>query len=149
MDFLYFVIKRALVAIPLLIGISIASFAIIQAVPGDFVDTWIANTSAQTGKSYDQLLPQAKAMRERLGLDQPMIVQYLTWLKNIVFVTLRLLVTKRLLVGDQHRRLTATKVENHGQPDTEQQGHHESDKDNGRNQEGVERVIARNLRFGL
>ncbi|MEK9569968.1 MAG: ABC transporter permease [Paracoccaceae bacterium] len=85
MDFLYFVIKRALVAIPLLIGISIASFAIIQAVPGDFVDTWIANTSAQTGKSYDELLPQAQAMRERLGLDQPMIVQYLAWLKNIVF----------------------------------------------------------------
>ena len=67
MDFLYFVIKRALVAIPLLIGISIASFAIIQAVPGDFVDKWIANTSAQTGKSYDELLPQAQAMRVLRG----------------------------------------------------------------------------------
>ena len=85
MDFLFFFFKRIIVAIPLLIGISIVSFAIIQAVPGDFVDTWIANTSAQTGKSYDELLPQAQAMRERLGLDQPMIIQYVSWLKNIVF----------------------------------------------------------------
>lgn len=85
MDLLRFFIKRILVAIPLLLGISLVSFAIIQAVPGDFVDTWISNTSAQTGKSYDELLPQAQAMRERLGLDQPMAIQYLEWLKNIVF----------------------------------------------------------------
>jgi peptide/nickel transport system permease protein len=85
MDFLIFLAKRVAVSIPLLIGISIVSFLIIQAVPGDFVDTWIANTSAQTGKSYDELLPQAQQMRERLGLDQPVAVQYLNWLKNIVF----------------------------------------------------------------
>lgn len=85
LDFLIFLGKRIAVSIPLLIGISIVSFTIIQAVPGDFVDTWIANTSAQTGKSYDELLPQAEAMRERLGLDQPMAIQYLGWLKNIVF----------------------------------------------------------------
>ncbi len=85
MDFLIFIIKRLAVSIPLLIGISMVSFAIIQAVPGDFVDTWISNTSAQTGKSYDELLPLAQAMRERLGLDQPIAIQYLNWLKNIVF----------------------------------------------------------------
>ncbi len=85
MDFLVFLAKRAAMSIPLLLGISIVSFAIIQAVPGDFVDGWIANTAAQTGKSYDELLPQAEAMRERLGLDQPIVVQYVTWLKNIVF----------------------------------------------------------------
>ena len=85
MDFLVFLVKRAAMSIPLLLGISIVSFAIIQAVPGDFVDGWIANTAAQTGKSYDELLPQAEAMRQRLGLDQTIVVQYLTWLKNIVF----------------------------------------------------------------
>jgi len=84
MDFLIFFVKRIVVAIPLLLGISIVSFAIIQAVPGDFVDTWVSNTSAQTGKSHEELLPQAQAMRERLGLDQPIAIQYFTWLKNIV-----------------------------------------------------------------
>lgn len=85
MDFFIFLIKRLAAAIPLLIAISIVAFAIIHAVPGDFVDTWIANTSAQTGKSYDELLPQAEAMRERLGLDQPLVIQYLNWVKNIIF----------------------------------------------------------------
>ena len=85
MDFIVFLFKRIAVSIPLLIGISMVSFLIIQAVPGDFVDTWISNTSAQTGKSYDELLPQAQQMRERLGLDQPVVVQYVNWLKNIVF----------------------------------------------------------------
>jgi len=84
MDFLFFFVKRILIAVPLLLGISIVSFAIIYAVPGDFVDTWVANTSAQTGKSYDELLPQAQQMRERLGLDRPVIIQYSVWLKNIV-----------------------------------------------------------------
>lgn len=84
MDFLFFFFKRILIAIPLLLGISIVSFAIIYAVPGDFVDTWVANTSAQTGKSYEDLLPQAQQMRERLGLDQPVVIQYAAWLKNIV-----------------------------------------------------------------
>lgn len=84
MDFIVYVFKRVLVSIPLLIAISIVSFAIIHAVPGDFVDSWVANTSAQTGKSYEELLPQAQAMRERLGLDKSLPVQYLTWIKNIV-----------------------------------------------------------------
>ncbi|MEZ5478104.1 MAG: hypothetical protein R3E95_11665 [Thiolinea sp.] len=81
MDFLYF-FKRIAVAIPLLLGISLVSFAIIQAVPGDHVDTRVANTSRQTGKSYDELLPQAQAMRERLGLDQPVVIQHMNWLEK-------------------------------------------------------------------
>lgn len=84
MDLLIFFLKRLVATIPLLFGISIVSFAIIQAVPGDFVDTWIAATSAQTGKSFEELMPQAQAMRERLGLDQPVVVQYFQWIWNIV-----------------------------------------------------------------
>ena len=85
MDILVFMLRRLAVAVPLLIGISIVSFAIIIAVPGDFVDGWVAATSAQTGKSHEELLPQATAMRERLGLDQPVVVQYFTWIRNIAF----------------------------------------------------------------
>jgi peptide/nickel transport system permease protein len=84
MDLLIFFLKRVAATIPLLVGISIVSFAIIHAVPGDFVDTWVAATSAQTGKSYEELLPQAQAMRERLRLDQPIPTQYFQWIWNIV-----------------------------------------------------------------
>ena len=79
-----YVARRLLAAIPLLIGISLVSFGIIVAVPGDFVDGWIAQTSARTGKSVEELMPQAMALRESLGLDKPVWVQYLVWMKGIV-----------------------------------------------------------------
>ena len=85
MGFLLFILKRILVTIPLLIGISIAAFAIIQAVPGDYVDSWISVTMSQTGQTAKQLQPQADALRERLGLDRSPPMQYLTWITNIVF----------------------------------------------------------------
>lgn len=85
MGFLRFLASRILVTIPLLIGISIATFLILTAVPGDFVDGWIGRTMAQTGQSREALMPQAEQMRERLGLDQSLPVQYWIWIKNIVF----------------------------------------------------------------
>lgn len=85
MGFIFFILHRALVAIPLLIGISIASFLIITAVPGDYVDSWISQTMTLTGQSKAELQPQADALRQRLGLDQSLPIQYIVWVKNIVF----------------------------------------------------------------
>lgn len=84
MGFILFICQRILVTIPLLIGISIASFAIIKAVPGDYVDSWIAQTMAQTGQTAAEIAPQAQALREQYGLDKSLPVQYLVWVKNIV-----------------------------------------------------------------
>lgn len=84
MGIVYFLLQRILVMIPLLIGISLVSFALILAVPGDYVDSWVAAASAQTGLSRAELEPQAQALRERLGLDQAFYVQYWVWIKNIV-----------------------------------------------------------------
>ena len=84
MGFLRFILARVLVTIPLLIGISIVTFLIMTAVPGDFVDGWQARTAAQTGQSHDALQPQADAMRERFGLNDPLPVQYVVWMRNIV-----------------------------------------------------------------
>jgi len=74
-----------LAIIPLLIGISMVSFGLILAVPGDFVDSWMATTMAQTGMSRLELQPQADVLRERLGLDKPFYTQYWLWIKGIVF----------------------------------------------------------------
>ena len=84
MSVLQFMVQRFLVAIPLMIGISIVSFGLVLAVPGDYVDTWVAQTMAQTGQSRETLEPQAEALRKRLGLDQPFYLQYLYWMKGIV-----------------------------------------------------------------
>jgi peptide/nickel transport system permease protein len=80
-----FLLQRLAATIPLLIGISIVSFALIAAVPGDYVDTWITQTAARTGQSRLDLEPQAAMLRDRLGLDQSLPVQYWRWISGIVF----------------------------------------------------------------
>ena len=84
MAFLVFILRRIVVTIPLLIGISIATFLIINAVPGDYVDGWLGRTMAQTGQTREALMPRAEELRRQLGLDQPLVIQYWYWIKNIV-----------------------------------------------------------------
>ena len=84
LGFLEFLAKRILATIPLLIGISFVSFAIIYAVPGDYVDTWVSRTAGFTGQTIDELAPQAEALRKKHGLDKPFAQQYVNWIWGIV-----------------------------------------------------------------
>lgn len=84
MGMLIFLLQRILATIPLLFGISFVSFAIILAVPGDYVDQWMAQTAAQTGQSRLELEPQAAILREQLGLNKPFYQQYWIWITGIV-----------------------------------------------------------------
>jgi len=84
MNFITFILRRILVTIPLLFGITVATFAIIVAVPGDYVDSWIGQTMSLTGQSRAELQPQAEQLRQSLGLDKSLPVQYWIWIKNIV-----------------------------------------------------------------
>jgi len=76
-----YIINRILLMIPTSIAISIISFAIIQAPPGDFVTAYIAELEAM-GEVVDNT--QAEALRVRYGLDQPVYVQYLKWMRGIL-----------------------------------------------------------------
>ncbi len=78
---LSFIVKRLLWMLPFLLAISFLSFVLIQLPPGDFVTTYIA-TLAASNEVVDQ--GTAASLRERFGLDQPMIVQYWRWISNIV-----------------------------------------------------------------
>ncbi len=84
MGLVYFLLQRIIATIPLLIGISIVSFGLILAIPGDYVDLWLTQTMAQTGQSRAELQPQADALRAELGLDKPVWIQYYLWIKGIV-----------------------------------------------------------------
>jgi peptide/nickel transport system permease protein len=67
--------------IPTLILISIVSFAIIQAPPGDYLTVVVAEMQAQGGPVDDD---QLRALRERYGLGEPIHMQYLKWVSGIV-----------------------------------------------------------------
>ena len=73
--FRYFV-QRLLVMIPTLIVISIAIFVIIQAPPGDWIETYIAQLKAQ-GEAVDPA--KIDFLRREYGLDLPFYMQYLKW----------------------------------------------------------------------
>ena len=73
--FRYFV-QRLLVMIPTLIVISIAIFAIIQAPPGDFIETYIIELQSQ-GQAVDPA--KIDFLRKEYGLDKPMYIQYVKW----------------------------------------------------------------------
>jgi peptide/nickel transport system permease protein len=63
------------VALPVLFGISIIAFFLIRLVPGDTI-------TALLGANYNE--EQALILRAKYGLDQPLPVQYLIWLKNVL-----------------------------------------------------------------
>lgn len=73
-----YLIRRLLIALPLLLGITLVSFAVIRLAPGEPVEL-------QTGELRGKASLQARqALRELYGLDKPVHVQYLTWLSRIV-----------------------------------------------------------------
>ena len=63
-----YILKRIIYMILLLIVLSIASFAIIQLPPGDYLNTYIANLEARRIPVNDEIIEQ---IRERYGLGQP------------------------------------------------------------------------------
>ena len=79
-----FLVIRILSAIPVLLVLSIVTFAIIQAPPGDYGDFIRSQLMNQGGASATVAEAQADAYRKAHGLDQPIIVQYFNWIGGIV-----------------------------------------------------------------
>jgi peptide/nickel transport system permease protein len=77
-----FIGRRAFLAIPTLIFISFISFVIIQLPPGDYVTAYAAQLR-QSGEYIS--ITQEALMREQMGLNDPLLVQYWRWISNIVF----------------------------------------------------------------
>ena len=78
---LTYVVRRVLLALLTTWAISVLAFIIIQLPPGDYVTAYIAQMTA-SGTVVSQQL--ADALREQYGLDKPMWVQYVRWIKLVV-----------------------------------------------------------------
>ena len=78
---LAFIARRILQMIPLLIGLSIIIFVIIQLPPGDFVTTRINQLRVAGVEMEDSEISRLMGM---YNLDKPLYMQYLLWIKGIV-----------------------------------------------------------------
>lgn len=72
-----FLLRRAVITVVLLLGVTLISFALIQLVPGD---TMTATLSEQALQDEEIVA----AYRARWGLDEPVHVQYLIYLGNLL-----------------------------------------------------------------
>ncbi|MDP9372464.1 MAG: ABC transporter permease [Chloroflexota bacterium] len=71
-----FLARRLLQIIPLLLGITVMVFLLVNAVPGNPVGEYILNPGTRP--------EDVERLKRSLGLDQPLYKRYFTWLGNVV-----------------------------------------------------------------
>jgi peptide/nickel transport system permease protein len=74
-----YILKRIVLMIPLLLGITIISFTVMKMAPGD-------PTSLVTDLNPNMNEETIARIRAHYGLDQPWHIQYLKWLRNMVML---------------------------------------------------------------
>ncbi|MFC4670458.1 ABC transporter permease [Seohaeicola nanhaiensis] len=70
-----YVLKRVLSAVPVMIVVAVVIFAILRLTPGDPAAILAGNDATEE---------QMAQIRESLGLDEPILVQLVTWCRNIL-----------------------------------------------------------------
>src|SRR5215467_12319922 len=76
-------LKRVLLMIPTLLGISVLSFVLIHFAPGDPAELRVADLDSRIGNPalFEQIVQETRAL---YGFDQPLYVQYWNWLKRML-----------------------------------------------------------------
>jgi peptide/nickel transport system permease protein len=70
-----YALRRLLYAVPILLGVSLVVFALIRLAPGDAADLLIPPEAPKE---------VAAAFRAKFGLDQPLHIQYIKWLRQVL-----------------------------------------------------------------
>jgi peptide/nickel transport system permease protein len=97
-----YLFRRLLMMIPTLLGVSIIVFLFIRLIPGDIVQVL-------SGAQGDMTPERRELLRHNLGLDRPLVIQYLDWLSGVLRGDLgESLKTKRPINDDLLSRLPVT-----------------------------------------
>ncbi len=75
---LRYLIERLIAVIPTLVGISILVFVAIRLVPGDSLTAMLGTEAGMLTET------QRESLREYLGIDEPPVQQYFSWLGNVL-----------------------------------------------------------------
>lgn len=104
MAILRYIARRLLMLVPVLLGITLAAFLLGHLAPSDPVDDMLFRIGVEFPTEEDRA-----EMRAQLGLDQPLPVQYLRWLGNVLRGDLgRSYASNREIAGELMRRLPIT-----------------------------------------
>jgi peptide/nickel transport system permease protein len=70
-----YILRRVIISIPVLVGITLITFMAYNLAPGDPISAMIDPTQPMSGEMMQKL-------RQEYGLDQPLPVRYLIWLRE-------------------------------------------------------------------
>ena len=70
-----YTVRRLLLLVPVLLGVSVVTFVLIRVLPGDPVRTLMPATATEA---------DIAAARDRFGLDDPLLQQYGIWLRDVL-----------------------------------------------------------------
>src|SRR5258705_487559 len=73
--------RRLVLALLTIWAVSVLSFVVIQLPPGDYISSYIAQMSASGSFVSAQ---EADALRQQYGLDKPVYIQYIRWMRLVV-----------------------------------------------------------------
>ena len=73
--------RRVLYMLVVLVAVSLITFLILEAAPGDYVQRYVAQLSVQGIQLEEH---EIVALREQYGIDRPIHGRYLTWASNLV-----------------------------------------------------------------
>jgi peptide/nickel transport system permease protein len=70
-----YALRRLLMTIPILLGVTIICFALVKIAPGDPINSLLPPNASQA---------DADRLRELYGLDKPVVIQYVIWLWQVL-----------------------------------------------------------------
>jgi peptide/nickel transport system permease protein len=73
------VIRRLLLFVPTLLGASLLIFVLLRLVPGDIAEILVYQTGSESSAIQQK---QIRQIRAELGLDKPVVLQYVDWMRN-------------------------------------------------------------------
>ncbi len=81
---LNYILRRLVISIFVLFAIAAICFFIIQLPPGDFATSYKQFLIQTANLTEDKAEAMTKLVRQQYGLDQPVYIQFFTWIKGIV-----------------------------------------------------------------
>jgi peptide/nickel transport system permease protein len=104
MSLQFYLVRRLVLTIPLLIGISIVSFFISNAIPAD-------PTAANLGERAAADPEIVETFRHKWGLDEPLHIQYVTYMGNLLHGDMGTSIRSHRPVADELRRFLPATIE--------------------------------------
>ena len=74
-----YIIRRLMLAIPTLFGVTVLVFIVMRIAPGDVAVMMMGGESGLVGRPEE-----LDKLRHELGIDRPLVIQYLDWIGSLV-----------------------------------------------------------------